>query len=191
MRLFCERRVDGLLIVPAGEDHAYLLPEVRSGTPVVFIDRPPGNLDADVVLLDNIGGARSAVEHFLAQGHRRIAFVGDEPGIFTVRERLRGYRDALAEAGVAADEALIRLGAHDADAAERLVAELLEPARASDRALRGEQPDHGRRPSRAGQERLLARPSSASTTSSSASCWPRRRRSSRTTRPTWDGGRPS
>jgi LacI family transcriptional regulator len=124
--LFCERRVDGLLIVPAGENHAYLLPEVRSGTPVVFIDRPPGNLDADVVLLDNVGGARSAVEHFLAQGHRRIAFIGDEPGIFTVRERLRGYRDALATAGLAADEALIRLGAHDADAAERLVTELLD-----------------------------------------------------------------
>lgn len=125
VRLFCERRVDGLLIVPAGEDHAYVLSETRSGTPIVFIDRPPGNIDADVVLLDNIGGARSAVEHLLAQGHVRIAFVGDEPGIFTVRERLRGYCETLAQAGVAQDESLIRLGAHDADAAERIVAELL------------------------------------------------------------------
>src|SRR6059058_519753 len=83
VRLFCERRVDGLLIVPAGDDHAYVLSETRSGTPVVFIDRPPGNIDADVVLLDNIGGARSAVEHLLSQGHVRIAFVGDEPEIFT------------------------------------------------------------------------------------------------------------
>jgi LacI family transcriptional regulator len=124
--LFCERRVDGLLIVPAGENHAYVLPEIRSGTPVVFIDRPPGNLEADVVLLDNVGGARSAVEHFLGRGHLRIAFVGDEPGIYTVRERLRGYTDALSEAGVPADDALIRLGAHDADAAERVVGELLE-----------------------------------------------------------------
>lgn len=125
VRLFCERRVDGLLVVPAGRDHAYVLRETRSGTPVVFIDRPPGNIDADVVLLDNVGGARSAVEHLLGRGHRRIAFVGDEAGIFTVQERLRGYRESLAAAGVELDEALIALGAHDADAAERAVSVLL------------------------------------------------------------------
>ena len=43
-----------------------------------------------------------------------------------MRERLRGYTDALSEAGVPADDAQIRLGAHDADAAERVVRELLE-----------------------------------------------------------------
>jgi LacI family transcriptional regulator len=68
VRLFCKRRVDGLLIVPAGDDHEYMLPELRSGTQVVFIDRPPVELDADVVLLDNMGGARIAVEHLIAQG---------------------------------------------------------------------------------------------------------------------------
>jgi LacI family transcriptional regulator len=125
VRLFCERRVDGLLIVPAGNDHGYMLPELRSGTRVVFIDRPPRKIDADVVLLDNVGGARTAVEHLLAQGHRRIGFVGDAPGIFTAGERLRGYRDTLARAGLAADPSLIRLGAHDAAAAEVAVDELL------------------------------------------------------------------
>jgi LacI family transcriptional regulator len=125
VRLFCERRVDGLLIVPAGEDHEYMLPELRSGTRVVFIDRPPGNIEADVVLLDNVGGARSAVEHLLAQGHRRIAFIGDEPSIFTATERLRGYRETLLRAGIAPDESLVRLGAHDVDTAERFVHELL------------------------------------------------------------------
>jgi LacI family transcriptional regulator len=125
VRLFCERRVDGLLIVPAGSDHGYMSPELRSGTRVVFIDRPPRQIDADVVLLDNVGGARTAVEHLLAQGHRRIGFVGDAPGIFTAGERLRGYRDTLARAGLAADPSLIRLGAHDAAAAEVAVDELL------------------------------------------------------------------
>jgi LacI family transcriptional regulator len=126
VRLFCERRVDGLVIVPAGDDHTYVLSEVRSGTPVAFIDRPPGNIEADVVLLDNVGGTGTAVGHLLAGGHRRVAFVGDEPGIFTVQERLRGYRETLAGAGVVIDDALIRLGAHDADVAERMVSELLE-----------------------------------------------------------------
>jgi len=125
VRVFCERRVDGLLIVPAGDDHGYMLPELRSGTRVVFIDRPPGKIDADLVLLDNVGGARMAVEHLLAHGHRRIGFVGDASGIFTTVERLRGYRETLARAGLTADPSLIRLGAHDAAAAEGAVYELL------------------------------------------------------------------
>src|SRR5262249_46866086 len=57
-RLLIERGVDGLLVVPAGDDHRYLLPEMRAGTPVAFLDRPPRQIDADVILLDNVGGAR-------------------------------------------------------------------------------------------------------------------------------------
>ena len=86
--LFRERRVDGLLIVPAGDDHGYLVPGARGGIHVVFIDRPPGNIDADAVLLDNAGGARAATEHLLRRGHRRVAMVVDEMTIFTQRERL-------------------------------------------------------------------------------------------------------
>jgi LacI family transcriptional regulator len=125
VRLFCERRVDGLLIVPASDDHRYMLPELRSGTHVVFIDRPPGKIDVDVVLLDNVGGARIAVEHLIAQGHRRIAFVGNASGTFTTGERLHGYRTTLARAGLPSDPSLIRLGVHDAAAAGRAICELL------------------------------------------------------------------
>ena len=125
VRLLCERRVDGLLIVPAGDDHRYVLPELSSGTCAVFIDRPAGMIEADVVVLDNVGGTRSAIEHLLAQGHRRIGFVGDSLEIFTAAERLRGYRETLARAGLAGDESLLRDGAHDTDAAESAVAELV------------------------------------------------------------------
>jgi LacI family transcriptional regulator len=59
---------------------------LRTGTRVVFIDRPPGNIDADVVMLDNIGGTRRAVEHLLAHGHTRIAFIGDDASIFTATD---------------------------------------------------------------------------------------------------------
>jgi LacI family transcriptional regulator len=124
-RLFCERRVDGLLIVPAGDDHRYLLPEVRLGMHAVFIDRPPGNIESDVVLLDNVGGARAAAEHLLGRGHRRIAMVVDHMSIYTQRERWRGFCDALAAAGEPLDDALVRFGAHDAATAEQATAELL------------------------------------------------------------------
>src|SRR5207248_11068492 len=54
----CQRRVDGLLVVPAGEDHAYLRREVEMGMPLVFLDRPPGELLADTVPLGNRGRAQ-------------------------------------------------------------------------------------------------------------------------------------
>jgi LacI family transcriptional regulator len=120
-----ERRVGGLLIVPAGRDHAYLKEEVRLGTPVVFIDRPADSIEADEILLDNGGGARQATEHLLAHGHRRIGLVGDPPTIFTIAERLAGYQACLEGAGIPVDGSLIRAGAHDVRHAEVAARELL------------------------------------------------------------------
>jgi LacI family transcriptional regulator len=119
------RSVDALLIVPAGGDHRYLLPEIGAGTPIVFLDRPPRGVEADTVLLDNEGGARAGTEHLLAHGHERIAFVGDPPTLYTAQERLAGYRAALADAGLEPDDDLVAAGSHDAAAAEQAVRDLL------------------------------------------------------------------
>ncbi len=108
----CSRRVDGLLMVPAGTDQSYLQPEIAAGTPVVFVDRPGVGVKADAVLVDNAGGTRAAVEHLAAHGHRHIAFLGDNPAIYTARERLRGYRDGMAAIGRGADDRLIAMGPH-------------------------------------------------------------------------------
>jgi LacI family transcriptional regulator len=92
----CARRVDGLLVVPAGTDQRYLRADITAGTPVVFVDRPGVGVSADAVLVDNAGGVRAAVEHLAAHGHRRIAFLGDNPAIYTARERLRGFTQGMA-----------------------------------------------------------------------------------------------
>jgi LacI family transcriptional regulator len=81
--------------------------------PVVFVDRPPVNLAVDVVLTDNEGGAHAGVLHLIANGHRRIGYLGDETGIFTAGERLRGYRRAMAESALPVDEAWIVMGRPD------------------------------------------------------------------------------
>ncbi|MFI5530908.1 LacI family DNA-binding transcriptional regulator [Kitasatospora sp. NPDC051853] len=110
---FCARRVDGLIVVPAGDDHRYLLPETESGTPVVFLDRPAAGIGADAVLSDNAGGARDGVAHLIRHGHRRIGFVGDQPHLHTAAERLRGYREAMAAAGLTVDQRWIESGPSD------------------------------------------------------------------------------
>src|SRR4051812_29452407 len=122
---FSARGVDGLIMVPAGADQSYLQRERRAGVGIVFVDRPPRLIDADAVLSDNAAGARLAVEHLLAAGHRRIAFLGDRPDIFTVIERRRGYVDALAAAGLALDERLVRANILTSAAGYEAVRELL------------------------------------------------------------------
>lgn len=109
----CARRVDGLVIIPAGDDHRYLEPELKAGVATVFVDRPAGRIDADVVLSDNFGGARDAVAHLIAHGHRRIGFIGDMPRIHTAAERLRGYRAAMEDAGIEVADAWASLGVTD------------------------------------------------------------------------------
>jgi LacI family transcriptional regulator len=121
---FRDRRVDGIIVVPAGRDHTYLYEEQRAGTAIVFVDRPAGHLDADSVVSNNVGGSVEAVEHLLAHGHRRIAFLGDLLSISTADERLKGYTQALDRAGVN-DGALVRTGLRDSEAAVGAVDELL------------------------------------------------------------------
>jgi LacI family transcriptional regulator len=121
-----ERRVRGIVVVPVGHDHRYLEPETRLGTAIVFLDRPPGRIEADRVLLDNVGGARLAVEHLIAHGHRRIGILVDRLDVFTLAERYHGYRQALEAAGLPLDETLVRFGCHTTEAAALAVRELLE-----------------------------------------------------------------
>jgi LacI family transcriptional regulator len=128
VQAFVARRVDGLVMVPAGADQSYLLSEVRAGLSLVFVDRPPGYLDADVVLAANQAGAEDAIRHLVARGHRRIAYLGDLLSISTARERLAGYEAGLRDAGIAVDPALVLHDLHSSDLAEAAAADLFRRA---------------------------------------------------------------
>jgi LacI family transcriptional regulator len=122
---FLSRRVDGLIVVPAGTDHSYLRPERDAGVALVFVDRPPAFIDADFVVSDNAGGAHTGTSHLIAHGHRRIGFLGDNETIYTAVERRRGYQEALADHGIPYDPALVRMNLHDSGTASAAAAELL------------------------------------------------------------------
>ena len=119
------RRVDGLIIVPAGRDHSYLRDEQEMGMAVVFVDRPPALLPADSVTADNSRGASAAVRHLIGHGHRRIAFLGDLTSIATAQERYAAYSDTLRAAGLTEDPSLVLHDLHTAEAAEVAVIRLL------------------------------------------------------------------
>jgi LacI family transcriptional regulator len=100
VRSLLERRVRAVLLVPASTDQSYLLAEQELGTPLVFLDRPPSGLQADTVVIDNREGARLATQQLIDLGHRRIAVLGNNQGLWTSQERMAGARAALDGAGV-------------------------------------------------------------------------------------------
>ncbi len=94
-------RVEGLLLAPASDHSRHsVFPLLRRDFPVVLIDRALPDLECDLVVSDSVSGARRLVEHLVALGHRDIAHVTDADDTSTGRERLRGYQEALAAAGI-------------------------------------------------------------------------------------------
>ncbi|MEU0562116.1 LacI family DNA-binding transcriptional regulator [Dactylosporangium sp. NPDC006015] len=128
VRAFAMRQADAMLIVPASDNQAYLTREVTTGTPLVFVDRPPVGLHADAVLVDNESGAADAVRHLAAHGHRDIAFLGDLHTIATARRRFQGYKEALSDHGIRPDPAHIAHDLHTTEAAEAAFGRLLDSA---------------------------------------------------------------
>ena len=94
--LFEEQRVHGILISP----YADITPRLHSlrsrGIPVVLVDRTSEDVSFSSVSVDDIAGGALAAEHLLAQGRRRIAFVGGPLAIRQVADRLEGARRAVA-----------------------------------------------------------------------------------------------
>src|SRR5262245_42320503 len=106
----CARRVDGLIIVPTPGSHDYLVSEIEAGVATVFVLRPPELVRADAVLPDERGGARVAIAHLAALGHREIGFLG-EPDGHRSRTLRAGCAEALTAAGLPVDQALLHLDA--------------------------------------------------------------------------------
>jgi len=94
-------RVEGLLLAPANDHTRHsVFPLLRHDFPLVLVDRSLPDLDCDLVVIDNTAGARSLVDHLVAIGHRDIAHLSDADDTSTGRERLKGYQEALAAAGI-------------------------------------------------------------------------------------------
>ena len=98
---FTRRRVDGLILSTITEDQGYLHVEREQGTPLVFVGRPPTGLLADAAITNNYEATIQATRHLINHGHRKIAYLGNEPAISMARGRQRGFTDAMAAAGLA------------------------------------------------------------------------------------------
>ena len=94
-------RTDGLLIAPASSESTQLRDLLsRLQIPVVSIDRPVYDSSIASVGADNYDGARIATEHLIGHGYKRIVCLTGETSLYTISERIRGYRETIGIAGL-------------------------------------------------------------------------------------------
>jgi len=85
---------------PARLKPHHLAPLREERRPFVLVDRTIDRLDVPSVVTDSVGGMRLAVDHLVSRGHRQIGYLGGPTHITTFRDRLAGYRLALAAHGL-------------------------------------------------------------------------------------------
>ncbi len=125
-------RADGVLAVGLPLSRDQLDQFSRAGIALVSVDAVDAGVPQTVI--DDVSGGRLATGHLITLGHRRVGFVGDLPfsrppaglGFTSSANRLRGYKQALAAAGIRVEPGLIRRGPHDAATAAEHAARLLK-----------------------------------------------------------------
>ncbi|MCL6667084.1 LacI family DNA-binding transcriptional regulator [Streptomyces panaciradicis] len=140
VQLLHERRVDGMIVAPSAEPRELLTYLARHDVPTVFLDRlveadaegarapRDGDLRFDQVCAESAEPTARLVAHLAGLGHRRIALIAGLPGLSTTRERIAGYREGLAAAGLPHDDDLLAHGDSESAGAARATAALLSLA---------------------------------------------------------------
>lgn len=123
-------RVDGLLLMSPFVDGAEALAADLPPMPVVLMNPAMAAAGQPSIGVDNHGGAMAMMRHLLGAGHRRIAFIAGPEDNFDARERLRGYRDALAQGAPGIDHWILPGDFDEAsghDAGQALLESALRP----------------------------------------------------------------
>jgi DNA-binding LacI/PurR family transcriptional regulator len=127
LKVLRERQVDGVIITPpetaTGND--YIRELHTDNVPVVLLGRQVEEADIDRVTTDTYAGGRAAMQHLLALGHRRIAYIGGALARHVAPSRRRAYFDALDAVGIAVDPALIAEATLDHDGGHSAMDSLL------------------------------------------------------------------
>ncbi|WP_274653820.1 LacI family DNA-binding transcriptional regulator [Paenibacillus humicola] len=119
-----QRRIDGLIIASKFQNEELLAQLVREKFPVVLLAHERPEVEIDSVTVDDYRGGYMAASHLLSLGHAAIGLIGEDS--FSSRERIRGYKQAMSEAGIPCDESLIAVGGPSIAEAELAAAKLLD-----------------------------------------------------------------
>ncbi len=100
LKLLRRKRVDALVIATVTLDDPHLLELQRFRIPFVLVSRLAEKVEAPFVVVDDKKGGRLAVEHLVNLGHKKIGFIGGPANVHSSLERMKAYREVLAERGL-------------------------------------------------------------------------------------------
>lgn len=126
LRMLLDKQVEGVILLSGyrvRERGAPTLP--LGGLPIVYLYQYTRDVAAPSVIPDDRGGAELGTRHLLGLGRRRIGFINGPPHYEATHRRLDGYRNALDQAGVAFDPALVRVGTWHQSSGYDLATELM------------------------------------------------------------------
>jgi LacI family transcriptional regulator len=122
-----ERRVDGAILAPSHHKSKHFAAIATERLPIVFVDRTIDGLDVPSVVTDSVAGLKLAVDHLVERGHRHIAYLSGPTEQSTFRDRLKGYRQALARHRLRPGPFAVVVAPGDADTAREAVSGLFDP----------------------------------------------------------------
>ncbi|MDD9268904.1 LacI family DNA-binding transcriptional regulator [Paenibacillus sp. GCM10023248] len=129
LTLLQQKSVDGMIIGTGMDNLELLAPLVDKSVPIVSIAREMPSAYVQTVHVGDFDGGKLAGQHLLALGHTRIAVLAEHLKVSSSRERIRGFRDALAGAGCELPDAWVKPGGFDLlQGGKRQTLELLRQA---------------------------------------------------------------
>ncbi len=100
VELLLSKGVDGFIVMPVGTTFSHIKKLMDDSVPLVLLDRSFDDLDTSSVVVDNYTGAYKATEYLISMGHSKIAVIQGLPDTYTNNARVKGYLEALKDAGI-------------------------------------------------------------------------------------------
>ena len=126
VNMLMRHRVDGLIIAPCNAEDGLLGRMLgRISTPVVTLDRPIQGSAIPSILADNFAGATMATQHLIDHGYKRIVCMTRETNLYTIQERVRGYKETMKAVGL---KAVVSTSVEDHVSAEKYLLKLFKSA---------------------------------------------------------------
>ncbi|MCB0166201.1 MAG: LacI family DNA-binding transcriptional regulator [Anaerolineae bacterium] len=104
-KLLRAKQIDGVVVLPSESPQAILEPLQQADIPVVILEHNLPNIHC--ITMDELQGARLAMQHLLSLGHHRIGMIKRQPSSALSNLRFVGYCDNLVEAGIPCDPTLV------------------------------------------------------------------------------------
>ena len=125
-RLLRSQRLDGVIYLSSGATSPSAILELARSGPVVLVDQHVPGFELPAVVSDSRKGARAVAAHVLEHGHERVAVLGGPSALWTAQQRLAGYREAFAAAGLDPDAVPVHVGDYREESGLALAARALD-----------------------------------------------------------------